>query len=413
MRIRDPRMAPPEVRRPTERPWRRYRVRLVTPLYGGGVRAGAPDREMPVRAAAIRGQLRFWWRVLHPNAGFAEEAALWGAMAEPGADRASRVWLRVRDLDWNPEKAIQPCAKYQPNPKQPGKLQYRSDVSEYALFPGRGELSADRREVRIPPADIVLPRVSFTLEVRCDDDAQWKRVEAVLRWWASFGGLGARTRRGLGSIQVEELAPVTPQEVAEQGGRLVLRMPATDDAVDAWKRAVERMQAFRQGVGVGRNPGADPKRPGRSRWPEADSIREITHRHHANHAPEHPAGIAFPRAAFGMPIIFHFKDHRNGDPADTTLQPDGFERMASPLILRAYWNGRHFQPACLLIPGARDWLEGLSLKLDGSQVPAHRQRLGPDDWWPEDRARACDEAKKVPPMRDRGCDALEAFLNFF
>ena len=45
---------------------------------------------------------------------------------------------------------------------------------------------------------------------------------------------------------------------------------------------------------------------------------------------------AFPRAAFGMPIIFHFKD--KPDPGDTTLQPAGkdLDRFASPLVLRPY-----------------------------------------------------------------------------
>jgi CRISPR-associated protein Cmr1 len=48
---------------------------------------------------------------------------------------------------------------------------------------------------------------------------------------------------------------------------------------------------------------------------------------------------AFPRAALGLPIIFHFRDGRAGDPPDTTLYPKvhgrRFERMASPLIIKA------------------------------------------------------------------------------
>ncbi len=41
-----------------------YQVKVITPIYGGGVKAGEPDKDMPIRASAIRGQLRYWW---HPG----------------------------------------------------------------------------------------------------------------------------------------------------------------------------------------------------------------------------------------------------------------------------------------------------------------------------------------------------------
>jgi CRISPR-associated protein Cmr1 len=55
---------------------------------------------------------------------------------------------------------------------------------------------------------------------------------------------------------------------------------------------------------------------------------------------------AFPRASFGLPIVFHFQGQ--GEPSDTVLYPsnstngDVRERMASPLILKplALANGQ-------------------------------------------------------------------------
>ena len=48
---------------------------------------------------------------------------------------------------------------------------------------------------------------------------------------------------------------------------------------------------------------------------------------------------AFPRAELGLPIVFHFKDQREGDPGDTELYPivndQEKTRMSSPLILRS------------------------------------------------------------------------------
>jgi CRISPR-associated protein Cmr1 len=45
--------------------WHKLECELVTPLYGGGVKAATIDLKMPIRASAIRGQLRFggvYWR---------------------------------------------------------------------------------------------------------------------------------------------------------------------------------------------------------------------------------------------------------------------------------------------------------------------------------------------------------------
>ena len=72
---------------------------LITPMSGGGVAAGEVDRTMPIRGSALRGQLRFWWRLLNGRGRnskdlFREERDLWGGI---GADdpKASMVGLRV------------------------------------------------------------------------------------------------------------------------------------------------------------------------------------------------------------------------------------------------------------------------------------------------------------------------------
>ena len=64
-------------------------VSVVTPLFGGGATAGVADPLAPVRAASVRGHLRFWWRACK-SAGFAtadalfdQEEAIWGSTAYP------------------------------------------------------------------------------------------------------------------------------------------------------------------------------------------------------------------------------------------------------------------------------------------------------------------------------------------
>ena len=355
----------------------RAKCELVTPMYGGGVKAGEVDQRMPIRASAIRGQLRFWWRLLNAEEGksseqlFGEECELFGGISKDGP-RASQVTVRI-----DAKSRVATVGK--------------SEVPDYGLIlePGR-------------EPDLLRAGFKWNTVITATDEQQEPLVQA-LRWWASFGGVGARTRRGLGAIRVgPELPPVSASEVDAAGGCLILGNRMRADA--AWQRSLGTLRDFRQGAGIGRSPGAHPKRPGRSLWPEADEIRRVTGRHAPSHPPEHPVKGQYPRAAFGLPIVFHFKDNRQGDPDDVVLEPDGErDRMASPLIVRPYFNGDDYQPSALLLPGWRKRTR-VMVKLGKKGRPVSS--------WPDEDTRR-EFADRVPPMRDRADDPLTAFMAYF
>ena len=62
------------------------------------------------------------------------------------------------------------------------------------------------------------------------------------------------------------------------------------DSVEAWKNLIKKLQEFRQQKDMSN----------RSAWPEADAIRAIARTGPTADIPK------FPRAAFGLPVIFHF-----------------------------------------------------------------------------------------------------------
>lgn len=358
--------------------------KLITPMFGGGVKPGEVDRAMPIRAGAVRGQLRFWWRLLH-GAGrdltelFTAESALWGGISG-GRPRASQVALQVRNT---------------PVGDQQLKHKNKLSIPTYALILERDD-------------DPVLMQAdySFELVLRFNErvtPTQQEEVVEALRWWASFGGVGARTRRGLGAVKVVgdhmELKPVTTEEVKAKGGWMIVGKTAIH-AVKAWKDAVGTLQRFRQGPGLGRNHGQH-NRPGRSHWPEADTIRRTVKTPAPMHQPKHKVDGFYPRAAFGLPIVFHFKDR--GDPGDQVLNPEGHDRMASPLILRPYFDGQRYRPMALLLPG---WEERIS-----TVVHFNSQQVAPA--WPEDPRTREQLAENVEPMKGRGTDALSAFMRYF
>lgn len=376
------------------------------------MRAGAVDETMAIRASGIRGQLRFWWRIAcgpfaSSEAMFQRESAIWGGLGS-STPTASKVAVRVDQV-----RGLQTGAAftYQANHKKPGELRTMPDAADwiepYAVFPARGALSKDKRSIEEAPHRLAQPGLSFRLGVQLHTQLsaqQRHEVDSALRWWASFGGVGARTRRGLGTLQVQGLAPVSAEEVEANGGRLVWRETATTPE-QAWKISIGHLRDFRQKAEVGRNPGkAGPDIPGRSRWPEPDMIRRQTRRNAPEHPPEHPVRDVYPRAAFGLPIVFHFKDENKGEPNQQLLVPEDGDRLASQLILRPYWDGERWYPSALLIPG---WEQALDVVAQCSP--------GTDDHraWPRDPAERERLAQQIKPMVGRGDDPLSAFMAYF
>lgn len=353
---------------------------LVTPMYGGGVEVGKIDLAMPIRASALRGQLRFWWRLLYGgdrNSAdvFKKECALWGGISREGP-QASQVSVRVDCAPVSPSQLID---------------------ARHREIPGYG-LILDRDK---PPPKLLKDGYQFEVTLEFQGDAEKMEVVEALRWWASFAGLGARTRRGFGAVRASlaggdaDFAPVTPAEVEARGGCLVLGQQAK--ALSAWKDAVGALQSFRQ-VGVGRRRG--PTGPsGSNRWPEAGTIRRLA----GETGPRRSSGEAnlFPRAAFGLPIVFQFKGEEG---LNDTLEGEHHERMASPLILRPYFDGDDFRPMALLLP---DWRERIS-------VAVKLRDRGRKGWaWPVDEAERNRLADEVGPMAERGSDPLTAFMHYF
>jgi CRISPR-associated protein Cmr1 len=405
-----------------------YHCTLVTPLYGGGVTAGMVDEKMPIRVTTIRGQLRFWWRIAHKKnylnadkkldsqAMYKEERDIWGGLGDSDSLTASKVMVSVSEIKRQPTEA---CASYDKRPDGKTKTfpSWKPWVGGadggYALFPGQGKASA--QGVEKDPAKLLKPGASWVLEVQYSDDCttdQQKEVNTALRWWASFGSVGGRGRRGLGAIQITTLKNISPAEAKESLCTLTLQSNGHSDALKAWKEGLIALQRFRQGKGIGRNPGSEPNRPGRSRWPEPDAIRRITHRNASAHSPEHPAGNFFPRAQFGLPIIFHFKDR--DEPQDATLKPVSAERMASPLIIRPYFNSddEQWYPAVLYIK-----LEPVELELSSGRTTS------PVNAWPKTDNEKQKAVDQTPPLsgvhKELGnklknpLSPISAFLNYF
>lgn len=396
-----------------------FTFRLITPMFGGGVEINGPqkphDRITPIRIPSIRGQLRFWWRACNPTKAttaeelFEAEEAIWGSTKQP-----SMVHIAVVGPQPTPEPID---VFFQPAGKTGWRVNREHEALAYGLFPLQPPKDAKQQR----PGVLWRIDEALTLRFQLPEDLRHS-VHEALAAWTLFGGIGGRTRRGFGAVEfVHSSSPeVVPQSAKElldwllarpkieripslAGATSKTRGAPQAEAEAAWRDALYPLQQFRQGLGLARN-GNDPRHPGRSRWPEADELRRLARTHLHRHPPEHRVR-KFPRAAFGLPIVFHFKDNPP-EPSDMTLVPalDGSKRFASPLILRPQHRpDKSYEAFALVLANTR---APNQLQLDGlpGESPSVTGSLSPQ------------EARDIIPLQRHGNanpDVLEAFLHYF
>ena len=357
-------------------------LELATPMFGGGVQPAQIDLEQPIRPSAVRAHLRFWWRA---TAGaqytsitdlFAAEAAIWGA-----TEQSSRVGLSIDQASMNPDligKIDGPLKSgwiSSPRPRKDGTIDQdntKLEPPEYALFsiqePDRRREANVKRVMKQDPHPRLLAQHSFDLTLSNGQlsDKHWKEVKLAVCAWILFGGVGARTRRGLGSLccmtprneSLEKLIGLPADATAEQIGaifhKILSGLPALPPGTGQsrpWpilqgaqlflgKKSVSPTVALSSAVGLYKEF-RQQREPGnkRSYWPEPEAIRNTIGRVRGWHGPVTPPDpCEFPRALLGLPIVTHFKDGPFGDPADTTLglgSGKQIGRLASPLIVKA------------------------------------------------------------------------------
>ncbi|WP_310551498.1 type III-B CRISPR module RAMP protein Cmr1 [Paenibacillus glufosinatiresistens] len=314
-----------------------------------------------VRATSVRGHLRFWWRATR------------GAQFRTPGDLKARERLIFGDTSL-PSPFRMSVTMYA-SVKQSSL--YRMD--SYVAFPYKQKDKADSSAVAFDEQR----RRRFDLHLDYGDSVAYSsgskeplvilsaeevryEIQFALWAWCNFGGVGARTRRGCGSLYcpdfspnmnngwnaievrkwandwLEKLPSLMPDESREwpvlamlrdgEQGLAIQDKPATTNIV--WGDTIRLYFKFRQK----RNT---PK--ARTHWPEPDAIRRITdwksEKHKLPFSLDEKSNIAFPRAQFGLPIIFQFKDDSSSsgqEPLKTELNHEDPEknRLASPLILK-------------------------------------------------------------------------------
>jgi CRISPR-associated protein Cmr1 len=137
------------------------RLKVVTPILGGGPKLRDIDREDIIRVPTVRGHLRFWWRALYgheydsPQKLYEAESALWGRPADKDGGR-SEVEICVSDVKHSVA-----------DPTDITITGAAATPGAYALWPAQSQREdRARRKPAVAPAPRYKGGLTFTLTVR-------------------------------------------------------------------------------------------------------------------------------------------------------------------------------------------------------------------------------------------------------
>ena len=385
-----------------------YRIHVITPFVGGSAEPGVNGESILVRPSSVRGHLRFWWRATRGSEiETTEELNRRESEIFGNTETPSRVKIWVTSECPNSSTPIV-IGKIH-DKKNRMEWGFTDGILPYVFFPfsksaAKKVISCQRSYYFDLHVEYKESASSDSRKISLEDLKE--EVDLALCAWINFGGIGARTRRGCGALSCKNFTAdaSTPKEFQEwfqekfvrkyelqlhtnDGKRewptlsskfLIGKKP--EDTFSAWKGVENAYQNFRRRAS---------HKMGRSKWPEADSLRRITGMSSTPHREPYPPKnkpsdlIAFPRSQLGMPIIYQFKEHGklpsarddNREPYKAMLIPAGKDRLTSPLIIKplAIKGSSHSRGAIFVLNQPR--LQTLQLKLNSDLKDNHYKEV--------------------------------------
>ncbi|HXF06620.1 MAG TPA: type III-B CRISPR module RAMP protein Cmr1 [Blastocatellia bacterium] len=170
-------------------------LETVTPLF----LSGNDQNAVELRAASIRGHLRYWYRALLGGLGVTRPDTLHELESQVFGkeERGSPVLVRIKDIRWAGGRIKQNSELDLGYDR--AKRETRHPGMTYLLY--STQLGGNER----PYADV---GTTFTLELSSfnkEADSVLKLAACALWCWTLFAGFGTRARRGGGDVQVKEV----------------------------------------------------------------------------------------------------------------------------------------------------------------------------------------------------------------
>lgn len=177
---------------------RELECEVITPLFLGG----ADPQNAEMRAPPIKGALRFWWRAVSGIEDIESLAKNEGEIFG-NTKRKSSVSIRIEAINATPVLYNLPEGKKVP---VEGKT-YPASIIYYLAY---GLFTYKKGEGNVFKNKFFPPQSSFKIVVKYPTNME-NEIDHAIRAMMSFGGLGARSRNGFGSLHCAALGNGMPQ----------------------------------------------------------------------------------------------------------------------------------------------------------------------------------------------------------
>lgn len=186
-----------------------YTVEIVTPMFLGG----ADPKEAELRVPSIKGALRFWWRAKYGCDDLASmkkrEDEIFGSTNRKASfslcfENSQSVKSKLENL---------PCGRRIPVTSKGKK--FSISIIEYLAY---GLKSSRDQHGNIFTKKHFTNSTKFSLILNIKNNDFKEQILDSLRLLAKYGGLGARSRNGFGSICIENLK--LSNDLDRKGGEL-------------------------------------------------------------------------------------------------------------------------------------------------------------------------------------------------
>jgi CRISPR-associated protein Cmr1 len=325
-------------------------VSVVTPMFIGG----AAIANAEIRPPSIRGVLRFWFR----------------AMA-----------ATILDYDWRKVKQAEAMVFGSTDNASPFAIRIHNIVrrslssptfSRPVAYLGYGPIGYRRERGYVAQRDYYGPGSTFTIDMifpyKCED-VIIKVLAASLWLWGQLGGLGARVRRGFGSVTVKlkDTMPGWPSAQPTNAFSLEDAVNQLNEGLDAVQDVFKELPPILKSAQtiVSAPPSPPPEFFVLDKdwaklyigdktfggWRKAlETIGEALIDFRNRRDPDYslvrkfinprapvrvPSAATVTRTSFGLPLNFYFRSERGAKASVTALsREEGFDRRASPLMIR-------------------------------------------------------------------------------
>lgn len=172
-----------------------YTFEVVTPMFLGG----ADQNEAELRVPSIKGMLRFWWRAISDKSDISElkneEGKLFGS-----TDGKSKISLKIDNPDISVSKSLFNGKKFE---VKTSRGTFPIDILHYLAY---GTFKYVEGNVVIK--EYIPAGENFVLSISAQKSVLGE-IDKALSYLLTFGGIGAKSRNGFGSLYCKNIQYIT------------------------------------------------------------------------------------------------------------------------------------------------------------------------------------------------------------